>query len=426
MRKLLLVFVLSLVFSPLMAGDKPRFLDVIVSLDTGFALGEHSANRSAAAEIARGFGVEPTATWGTALFGFAARIPEGRLAALRNDPRVAYVEMDRSFSLAGRGELAAVFAASVAQTVPWSVTRIGAGPGANEGAGVHVYVIDSGIAPSHPDLQANLGNGFASWKCTGSGCQGKSWGDDLGHGTNVAGIIGAIDNGIDLVGVASRVTLHSVKVCGNFGTICDVSKAITGIDWVAKEVKTRGQPAAANMSFVFPGAKTGQCTASGFTGSDALHQALCNATRTGVVFAAGAGNGGLDTETQVPAAYDDAVMGVSATTQSNDWPDWSGWGDNTASWTSSPSAPVTLAAPGVGIPVLTREGTIAVFNGTSLSTPHVTGAIALYLASHPQAAAYSAFLNTRAALLAAAEDTGGFSNTSGHPHAEGFLNASGF
>jgi subtilisin len=282
MRKLLLVFALSLAVSPLAAGNGSRSIDVIVVLEPESAPGGHAENRSAAAGIARSLGVEATATWGTALFGFTAPIPEGRLEAFRNDPRVAYVEMDRSFPLAGRSEPEAVFEASAAQTVPWSVARIGAGPGANEGAGIHVYVIDSGIAPSHPDLQANLGNGFASWKCAGSGCQGKSWADDLGHGTHVAGIIGAIDNGIDLVGVASRVILHSVKVCGNFGTICDVGKAISGIDWVASQVKTRGQPAAANMSFVFPGSKTGQCTAGGFLGTDALHQALCNAARAGV------------------------------------------------------------------------------------------------------------------------------------------------
>jgi subtilisin len=426
MKKLLPVFALSLAVSPVVAGNGSRLLEVIVVLEPDFAPGAHAANRSAAAGVAVGLGLEPTAAWGTALFGFAARIPEGRLETLRDDPRVAYVERNRSFALAARTQPEAVFAASVAQTVPWSLARIGAGPDANEGAGIHVYVIDSGIAPSHPDLQANLGNGFASWKCTGSGCQGKSWGDDLGHGTHVAGIIGAIDNGIDLVGVASRVTLHSVKVCGNFGTICDLAKAITGVDWVADQVRTRGQPAAANMSFVFPGSKTGQCTAGGFTGTDAFHQALCNAARVGVVFAAGAGNGGLDTETQVPAAYDDVVMAVSATSQSDDWPEWSGWGDDAAPWTSTLSAPVAIAAPGVGIPVLTREGTIAVLNGTSLSTPHVTGAIALYLASHPQAAGYSAFLNARAGLLAVAENTGAFANTSGHPHAESFLDARGF
>lgn len=424
-RMLLLALVLMAAgwASPVTPDSADRFLNLIVVLDEGVAPGGHAANRAAVAEVARSLGVEPSATFGTALYGFAARIPEGRLRDLERDPRVAYVQIDRAFSLAG--EPSNVSAASVAQTVPWSVTRIGAEGLANDGLGVHVYVLDSGIAPTHPDLQANLGNGFASWKCAGSACQGKSWADDYGHGTMVAGIIGALDNTIDLVGVAPRVTLHSVKVCGNSGTICNESKLISGVDWVANEVRIRGQAAAANMSLVFPGVKKGQCSASGFTGNDAMHQSLCQAARLGVVFAAGAGNGGLDTSTQIPAAYDDAVMAVSAVSEAEDWPDWSGWGDDSAPWTANPSAPVAITAPGVGVPVITREGGIAVHNGTSLSTPHVTGAIALYLASHPQPATYAAFLNTRADLLARAEDTGGFSNTSGHPHAEDLVQVGG-
>lgn len=421
-----LVVVVGAALLPIPAAADPagRFLNLIVVLDDAASPGGHAANRAAAADVARGLGLEPSATFGTALYGFAARVAEGRRQDLERDPLVAYIQIDRTFSLTG--EPAQLAAASVAQTVPWSVTRIGAEGLANDALGVHVYVLDSGIAPTHPDLQANLGNGFASWKCTGSACQGKSWGDDYGHGTMVAGIIGALDNTIDLVGVAPRATLHSVKVCGNSGTICNESKLISGVDWVANEVRSRGQAAAANMSLVFPGAKAGQCTASGFTGNDAMHQSLCNAARLGVVFAAGAGNGGLDTSTQIPAAYDDAVMAVSAVSQAEDWPDWSGWGDDSATWTANPSAPVAITAPGVGVPVLTREGGIAVHNGTSLSTPHVTGAVALYLASHPQPASYAAFLNTRAALLAAAEDTSGFSNTSGHPHAEDLVQVGGF
>ena len=76
------------------AADDDRFLDVIVILDPAFAPGAHAANRAAARRIARGLGVAARFSYGSAVFGFAARIPEGRLQALENDPRVLYVDLD--------------------------------------------------------------------------------------------------------------------------------------------------------------------------------------------------------------------------------------------------------------------------------------------------------------------------------------------
>ena len=84
---------------PPLASASARFLDVIVVLDAAHAPGGHAANRSQAAGIARSMGFAARHAYGAALFGFAARIPEGRLNALQRDPRVAYVDLDRQVSL---------------------------------------------------------------------------------------------------------------------------------------------------------------------------------------------------------------------------------------------------------------------------------------------------------------------------------------
>ena len=95
------------------------------------------------------------------------------------------------------------------QVIPWGIARIGSTD--NKGNGVHVYVLDSGIDSNHPDLEGNIGTGWAGYPCKGKKCI-YDWDDDNGHGTHVAGTIGAQDNDIGVVGVAPEVTLHSVKI----------------------------------------------------------------------------------------------------------------------------------------------------------------------------------------------------------------------
>ncbi len=416
-----------------------RFLDVIVVLDSKAAPGSHAANQTAAARIAASLGVRARHTYGTALFGFAGRIPEGRLNGLRRDPRVAYVEIDRPVSIpiprtakkpncevdpshpscsGGGGD--------TGQEIPWGIVRVGADLNSNEGAGIHVFVIDTGIDVDHPDLSVSL-NGFAAEVCRAKSC-GQAWDDDNGHGTHVSGTIGALDNSEGVLGVASQVTLHAVKVLNKRGS-GSFAGVIAGVDWVANQTATLGVATVANMSLGASGSKVGTCTASGFTiaagKSDSFHEALCNAKNVGVVFAVAAGNSGADAERAVPAAYDDAVIAVSATKQGDDWPNWSNWGDNSAAWTGNNSAPVAIAAPGVSILSTWRNGGTNTISGTSMASPHVAGACALRLASNPQIANGDAFDDVRSFLLGAAEGAGSFSNTSGRPHAEDFLDASG-
>jgi len=396
------------------AGD--RFLDVIVTLNVD-ARGHSRAERLAmASEVARQHGAATTQTYGTVLTGFAARMPEAAVERLRGDPMVANIEMDREahafMGKPGGG-------GGGPQVVPWGVARVGATGNAHKGNGVHIYIIDTGIDSDHPDLTAHIGNGFAAVACKGRKCI-QSWDDDNGHGSHVSGSVAAIDNSIGVIGVAPGATLHAVKVLNSQGS-GSFSNIIAGIDWMTAEVGARGQAAVANMSLGGGGSKTGTCTHSGFTGTDTFHQAICNAKNAGVVFAVAAGNDGADAEGSVPAAYDDTVITVSATQQGDNWPTWSNWGNGNP---TGVSAPVAIAAPGVSILSTWNDGATNTISGTSMASPHVAGAAALFLSGSNQPVSGAAFSNTLSALLNQAENSAGFTNTSGHPHDEDFLDAS--
>lgn len=402
---------------PAGAADE-KSLDVIVSLKGAINPKNSGHNRSRAAGVAARHGMAPKFLYGTALVGFAGQIPEKRLALLKQDADVDSVTLDAPVHAIGKPSGGGTAAP---QTVPWGVQRIGARSAFNMGAGIDVYVMDTGIDSNHADLQAHLGNGYAVETCAAKSCL-VPWDDDHGHGTHVSGTIGAIDNGIDVVGVAPEVTLHAVKVLNKRGS-GTISGIISGINWAAGEVLARGGAAVANMSLGGAGSKTGTCTPTGFTGSDNFHKAICNAKNQGIVFAVAAGNEGADAQNSTPAAYDDAVLTVSATTGADDWPYWSNWGDNTG--TFNMAAPVVIAAPGVSIPSTRMGGGTALMSGTSMATPHVAGVAALYLQANPHVANGAAFADAAAYIAAMAESTAGFSNTSGHPHTENFISTSG-
>lgn len=411
-------------FSAFAGND--RHVDVIVSLNDGGPATEHANNRAEARNFAAGFGVRPNHVYGASITGFAASVPEGRLDALRNHPRVQSVTMD--------GEVQALQGNcphcgggddddgdTGGQTVPWGIDRVGSQSNGSTGAGIEMYIIDTGIDADHRDL--NVVGGHAVESCKGGGCS-ADWDDDQGHGTHVAGSTGAMDNDVDVVGVAPDVDLYAVKVLDKRGS-GSRSGVLAGVDWVTQQAVDKGIAVAANMSLGGSGSKTGECTDSGFTGDDDYHRAMCNAKNAGVVMVVAAGNDGADAEGSAPAAYDDAVVTVSATMEGDDWTSWSNWGDNSASWTANNSAPVAIAAPGADILSTSMDGGTETMSGTSMASPHVAGAAALFLGSNSQANDASAFHNTRSALLNQAEDTSGFSNTSGNPHAEDFLDASG-
>src|SRR5262245_14898165 len=149
------------------------------------------------ADVAHAHGLERHQTYSYALNGFAGPIPEGRLRALQSDPRVELIEADQELF-------------PFAQTVPSGVRRIGADhsatakiDGLDERVNVDVAIIDSGIDLSHPDLNVFRSVSFVD---TSNGQDG------YGHGTYVAGIVGALDNDFGVVGVAPGARLGALKV----------------------------------------------------------------------------------------------------------------------------------------------------------------------------------------------------------------------
>ena len=413
--------ILALSTTAAQAGNPTSKLDVIVKLNANLAVSGHESNKSNAKNIAAGMGVGAVKfSYGSAFFGFAASVTEGRLDALRNNPNVASVEFDGEKSI-NKGKPGSGGGTPSPQVMPWGISRTGADSNSNTGAGVHVYVLDTGLDSDHADLAGNIGNGMAFENCKGKDCS-QPWDDDHGHGTHVGGTIGAIDNSQDVVGMAPGVTLHAGKICTSRGS-CPNSSTIAALDWVTSEVTARGEAAVVNMSIGGGGSVTGTCTNNGFTGNDSYHEAICNARNAGIVVVVAAGNDSDNAENYTPAGYSDTVVTVSSAKEGDDWNSFSNWGVQSASWTSNNSAPVAIAAPGGSILSLRKGGGTTTMSGTSMASPHVAGAAALYLASNPQAANGSAFVNTRAALLQSAESTNGFSNTSGDPHTEDFLDA---
>jgi aqualysin 1 len=289
------------------------------------------------------YGASVEHVWSSALHGYSAVIPNDRVAAVRADQNVAYVELDG-------------IATTTAQTLPWGVDKIDAdvsstlaGNGSGVIANVDAYVIDTGIDTSHPDLNVVEFRQYANGPPR----------DCNGHGTHVAGTIGARDDAAGVVGVAPGIRLHAIKVlnCAGSGSWSDV---ISGINYVAA---TTARPAVANMSLGGPQ-------------NTAVDDAVKGAVAKGVFFGVAAGNDGADACGHSPAAAGttSGVDTVAATDSSDTEASWSNYGNCVDIW-----------APGVSIYSTYKSGSYATLSGTSMATPHVVGGAALYLSSHTTA-----------------------------------------
>jgi len=321
-------------------------------------------------------------------------------AAVPNDPSFSQL-----WGLSNTGQSGGLRDADIDAPEAWDVTT--------GSRNVVVAVIDTGIDYGHQDLAANAwrnpgevagdgldndGNGYVDdvygWDFVNNDADPM---DDQGHGTHVAGTIGAVgDNGTGVVGVSWNVSIMGLKFLGANGS-GSTSGAVAAINYATRMRRDFGiNIVATNNSW----------GGGGF--SNSLRDAIAAGGRAGILFVAAAGNESqdIDSTPSYPASYtSDAVISVAATDRSN----------NLASFSNYGATGVDVAAPGVSIYSTVPGNGYATYSGTSMAAPHVTGTVALMAAANPQATAAqlrSAILSTTVPVagLAGKVATGGLLN----------------
>ncbi|MCS0634473.1 S8 family peptidase [Streptomyces sp. LP05-1] len=309
-------------------------------------------DESAAAESARGravvgrYGARISRTYTEALNGYAVELSEAQARKLAADPAVDSVVQNRVFTITGT------------QPSPpsWGLDRIDqrALP-LNQsytypepaGQGVTAYIIDTGVRITHSDFGGRASYGYDAIDNDNTAQDGH------GHGTHVAGTVGG-----NSYGVAKKAKLVGVRVLNNSGS-GTTDQVVAGIDWVTRNAV---KPAVANMSL-------------GGGADTALDTAVRNSIASGITYAVAAGNESANASGSSPARVAEAIT-VGSTTNTDARSSFSNYG-----------SVLDLFAPGSSITSAwnTSDSATNTISGTSMATPHVTGAAALYLAGNPTA-----------------------------------------
>ncbi|WP_211881402.1 S8 family peptidase [Pseudarthrobacter albicanus] len=342
------------------------------------------------------YGFTTSGIYRDAVSGYAATMTAAEAQRVQADPGVDFVTMGRKFHKPRDAEPPST------QVTPLWRQRIGgaaseggstrAGDGGHDSADVNVAVIDSGIDATHPDL--NVRGGI---DCTSGSPVTVTPVDVLGHGTAVAGVIGARNNRTGVIGTAPGTPLWSVRVVDDAGLISEQSM-ICAIDWVTSTRRDKDRHndiQVANISIAGPGTDTDNCG----KGTDPMHYAICRSVSAGVAYTVAAGNAGMDFAGTVPATYDQ-VLTVTAMADFDGRPDGlaapvcgtQAWGaaygqkdDQPAFFSNFATQPKdkahTVAAPGACMlstaPLSKAPGGTAVMDGTSFASPAVAGSVAL-------------------------------------------------
>lgn len=299
---------------------------------------------AAAAASLRKSGKAVGRTFSTAVRAAVITTTPAQAAALATAPNVVAVEQDLPVRISNTQSNAPWgLDRSDQRTLPLSTTYTP--PAA--GAGVNVYVVDTGVLASHADFGGRVAAGYTTI------ADGRGSSDCNGHGTHVAGTVAGTTYGI-----AKSSTVVPVRVlnCDGGGYMSDV---VAGLDWVAAH-HAAGVPAVVNLSL-------------GGGANSTVDAALQSVINDGVTAAVAAGNSSVDACTSSPARVS-AALTVAASDSS----------DRQASFSNTGSC-VDLYAPGVGIASAyhTSNTAVATLNGTSMASPHVAGAAAVVLSQNP-------------------------------------------
>jgi subtilisin family serine protease len=268
--------------------------------------------------------------------GFIAHLTAAELFRLRKDSSISNIEQDRIIAYG------TCFQVVEPKTITWNVQRVGYG----DGTGKTAWIIDSGIDFTHPDLNADS----ARSKCFISGVTSAR--DENGHGTHVAGIIGAKNNSYGVLGVASGANLVSLRVFDKDGkgTLGSIIQALSYVNSNAKAGDV------VNMSL-------GEDTVSTI-----LDQAVQNTAAKGIYIAIAAGNDHKPASQFSPGRVNAKNVYTVAAVDSV---------DNFASFSNYGNDVVKFAAPGVKITSTYMGGKYAILSGTSMAAPHVAGLLLL-------------------------------------------------
>lgn len=321
-------------------GVIPGSYIVALKGKTSAHAGAKAAVRAEARRLAGSYGGQVAQVYSTVFRGFALKATEAQARRLAAAPEVSYVEADARAWVAGEQQ----------NPPSWGLDRVDGSSDRvyrypNEGSGVTVYVVDTGLDVTHSNFEgrAESGRDFIDNDSDSDDCHG--------HGTHVAGTVGSRD-----YGVAKKADLVGVRVldCQGSGPY---SAVIAGIEWTAQDADG---PAIGNMSL------------SG-SGSSSVDSAVRGAARDGVTFAVAAGNASTNACGSSPAREPTALT-VGSTAS----------GDSRSSF-SNYGRCLDLFAPGSSIVSTRMGGGSATMSGTSMASPHVAGGAAIYLSAHPDA-----------------------------------------
>jgi subtilisin len=372
------------------ANGKPIDGQYIVVLEKGADL------NATAAEHRRNADADVLMKYGSAVNGYAAKLSPRGLARVEADPRVAFVQQDvEGIPIDGKTPSGGTGTTVQPSALPTGVNRIDgeiATPTilpesalSKQTAG-DVAVFDTGVQSDHPDL--NVAGGV---NCLGSysGHNG-TYSDENGHGTHVAGTVGAKDNGSGVVGVAPGVRIWSVRVLNYIGS-GSTSTQLCGINWVTANGPALGIKVVNSSQALFGKPNDNNC---GYTAGDVLHQAICRARDAGILWVFSAGNSGSAWTNAAGPSYPE-VLSVTGVGDSNGQPNVgstqsftctppnsrSAYAAQTddkylsfATWatTSGVDMSHTIAAPGGCIYSTYKGSTYGFMSGSSMSAPHVT------------------------------------------------------